>query len=133
MGLYREKKAFEGRVREVSVPITTTELQALAGGVQSYEKPFGTIPPDAIILYSLLKRSVAFTDGAVGTFAATVGDGTTANNVAATLDIDGGTTDVLAAEDNLVDGGTFTLTVTGDVDLNTVTAGAAEVVIRFIS
>lgn len=134
MGLHREKKAFEGRVREVRCTLTAAELQALAGGVTTFAKQFGTIPADAIILFSLLKRSVAFTDGAAGTFGATVGDGTTADNVMAVGDIDGGTTPVLTAEDALIsDGGTFTLNVSGSVDLNTVTAGSCEAIIRFIA
>jgi len=133
MGLNREKKAFQGRVREVSVTFTVAELQALAGGVTTLEKEFGDIPPDAIILYSLLKRGVAFTDGSTGTFGLTVGDGTTADNVMGAGDIDGGTTDVLTAEDALVDGGTFTATLTGSVDLNTATAGSCEAKIRFIA
>lgn len=133
MGLDREKKAYAGRVREVVCTLTVAELQALANGVTTLVKTFGVIPPNAIIMYSLLKRTVAFTDGAAGTFGATVGDGTTADNVMATGDIDGGTTDVLTAETSLVDGGTFTLTVTASVDLNTATAGSCEVAIRFIS
>lgn len=134
MGLEREKKAFKGRVAEVSCPIDVSELQALADGVTTLTKTFGTIPPDAIVLYSVLKRTAAFTDGDAGTFALTVGDGTTADNVMGTGDIDGGTTTVLTAEDALIeDGGTFTATLTGSVDLNTATAGSCEAIIRFIA
>lgn len=133
MGEYREKKAFKGRVREARVTLTATELQALGAGT-TYAKQFGSIPPDAIITHTLLKRGVAFTDGDTGTFAATVGDGTTGNNVMPTGDIDGGTTPVLTAQDALISaGGTFTLNVSSSVNLNTATAGSCEVIVRFIA
>lgn len=134
MGLQREKKAFEGRVRRASVSFTLADFTSLAAAVTELEKEFGDIPPDAIIQYTKLNRTAAFTDGAAGTFDLDVGDGTTGDNILDGGDIDGGTGKVLAATDVLLgDGGTFTAKVVGSVDLNTLTAGACELTVFFIA
>jgi GTPase len=96
---------------------------------------FGGIPPEAIVTYTKLKRGVAVTDGAAGTFALTIGDNTTADNVmvAAAGDVDGGTTTLVVNKAAYVNGGTFKATLTGSVNLNTVTAGTFEATVFFIA
>lgn len=131
----RLEKAYKGRTRFVRVKFTLAEIQAAGTGVKTLSKLFGDIPPDAIITYTILKRTVAVTDGDAGTFALTIGDNTTADNVmlAAAGDVDGGTTTLLVDKGAYVNGGKFKATLTGSVNLSTVTAGAFEAIVGFIA
>lgn len=132
--LKRLKEAYQGRVRRAKVTFTLAEIQA-AGAVLTLSKLFGDIPPEAIITYTKLKRTVAVTDGAAGTFALTIGDNTTADNVmlAAAGDVDGGTTTLVVDKGAYVNGGKFKATLTGSVNLSTVTAGTFEATVFFIA
>jgi len=132
--LKRLKDAYQGRVRRAKVTFTLAEIQA-AGAVLTLSKLFGDIPPEAIITYTKLKRTVAVTDGSTGTFALTVGDNTTADNVmlAAAGDVDGGTTTLVVDKGAYVNGGKFKALLTGSVNLSTVTAGTFEVTVFFIA
>lgn len=131
MSLEREIKAYQGRVRKARVTFSRAELNAATATTLS--KTFGTIPPDAIVLYTLQKTPVAVTDGAAGTFVLDVGDNTTADNILADGDIDAGTTPILSESNDYVNGGTFKATVTGSVNLSTVTAGSIELIVFFIA
>jgi glycerol kinase len=133
MSLEREIKAYQGRVRRARVTFSKAELNAAGSGVKTLSKLFGTIPPDAIILYTLQKTSAAVTDGAAGTFVVDVGDNTTADNILADGDIDAGTTPIVTESNAYVNGGTFKATVTGSVNLSTVTAGAIDLTVFFIA
>jgi hypothetical protein len=132
--LKRLQDSYKGRTRRAIVTFTLAEIKA-AGAVLTLAKTFGDIPPGAIITYTKLKRGVAVTDGAAGTFALTVGDNTTADNVmaAAAGDVDGGTSTLVVNKGAFVDGGTFKATLTGSVNLSTVTAGTFEVTVFFIA
>lgn len=132
--LSRLIKAFEGRTRRAVVTFTLAEIKA-AGATTTLSKLFGTIPPGAIITYTKLKRTVAVTDGASGTFALTAGDSTTADNImlAAAGDVDGGTSTLVVDKGAYVNGGTFKATLTGSVNLSTVTAGTFELTVFFIA
>lgn len=132
--LERLKKAFEGRVRRATVTFSKAELNAAGTGVKTLSKLFGTIPPSAIILYTLQKTPTAVTDGAAGTFVLDVGDNTTADNILADGDIDAGTTPILTETNAFIAaGGTFKATVTGSVNLSTVTAGSVSLTVFFIA
>jgi len=127
-------EAYKGRVRRAKVEFTLAEIKA-AGAVLTLSKLFGDIPPDAIIAYTVLKRGVAVTDGAAGTFALTIGDNTTADNVmlAAAGDVDGGTSTLIVNKAAYVNGGKFKATLTGSVNLSTVTAGTFEAIVFFVA
>lgn len=133
MSLERLLKAYQGRVRRARVTFSKAELNAAGTGIKTLSKLFGTIPPDAIILYTLQKTPAAVTDGDAGTFVLDVGDNTTADNILADGDIDAGTTPILANKNAYVNGGTFKATVTGSVNLSTVTAGSIELIVFFIA
>lgn len=130
--LERVNKAHADRVRRVKVRFTAAELIA-AGATMTLAKTFGKIPPNAVVLSVLLNRIADVTDGSTGAFDLDIGDGTTADSILDGGDIDGGTGKVHASTNVFVDGGTFTATVIGDVNLSTVTAGEFEAEVRFIA
>jgi hypothetical protein len=132
MGEHREKRGFADRVQRASVKFTLAEVQA-AGATTTLSKTFGKIPPNAVILATILKRTSQFGNGAAGTYVLNIGDGTTSNNVLSAGDIDGGTSTVLGGTPALVNGGTFTAVITGSANLSTTTAGECEAEIRFIA
>ena len=96
MTIARINEAHRDRVRKAKVKFTASEIQA-AGAFTTLAKTFGKIPPYAIIMGVLLKRTVQMTNGAAATYALNVGDGTTGNNILNAGDVDGGTTPVSSA------------------------------------
>jgi len=86
------------------------------------------LPTNALIQGITLVVTEAFSDGSTGTFTATLGDGTTADQYASALDIDATAGTVAgSAVWQPASGVTPTLTVTGSVNLNTASAGDATV------
>lgn len=133
MALSRINEAHSDRVRRARVKFKASEIQA-AGAVTSLVKTFGKIPPFAVILGTVLKRTVQMTNGAAATYALNVGDGTSSTNVLNGGDVDGGATPVATAPaGTLVNGGTFTATLTSSANLSTLTAGECEFEVRYIA
>ena len=130
MSLSRIKRNARLRVRRAKKTITFDQLTESAG---SQAFAFGAIPADAIVLGYVVNVKTGFTDGVAGDFDIDLGDGTTADNI-----LDGGDLNVVAKLDpaaalhTLLEGGTFTATVLATVDVDTATAGEADITVFYI-
>lgn len=90
------------------------------------------LPAGAIAL-AVLADNVDWTDGGAGTFAANVGDGTDDDKFTPTeLDIDNG--DARLDQQILVPAGgdQLTVTITGSVNLDTLTAGSLDLQVLYV-